>query len=75
MEITGIVTDANGQNLPEVNIVVKGTSNGTQTDFDGAYSLLAHNRIDLSGYRSEFIRLVKIMNEDWVTEWDDLNKY
>lgn len=38
--ITGKVTDAgNGEPLPGVTIVVKGTTNGTITNFDGAFSL------------------------------------
>jgi TonB-linked SusC/RagA family outer membrane protein len=38
--ITGIVTsNEDGMGLPGVNIIVKGTSNGTTTDFDGAYSI------------------------------------
>jgi TonB-linked SusC/RagA family outer membrane protein len=38
--ITGRVTDAtNEQPLPGVNIIVKGTSNGTTTDADGRYTL------------------------------------
>ena len=36
--ITGTVTDGE-MPLPGVNVVVKGTSNGTVTDFDGNYSL------------------------------------
>lgn len=39
--ITGTVSDAAGP-LPGVNIIVKGTSNGTQTDFDGNYSINAN---------------------------------
>ncbi|SNZ01578.1 SusC/RagA family TonB-linked outer membrane protein [Flagellimonas pacifica] len=39
--ITGNVTDANGFPLPGVNIVVEGTANGTQTDFDGNYAISA----------------------------------
>lgn len=39
--ITGTVTDQDGLPLPGVNIVVQGTSNGTQTDFDGNYSIEA----------------------------------
>jgi len=35
--VTGVVSDANGP-LPGVNILVKGTNTGTQTDFDGNYS-------------------------------------
>ncbi|MDT0540544.1 MULTISPECIES: SusC/RagA family TonB-linked outer membrane protein [Croceitalea] len=39
--ISGVVTDSDGLPLPGVNIVVEGTSNGTQTDFDGNYSITA----------------------------------
>ncbi|AUP77420.1 TonB-dependent receptor [Flavivirga eckloniae] len=38
-KIRGKVTDANGVALPGVNVIVKGTSIGAQTDFDGDYSL------------------------------------
>jgi iron complex outermembrane receptor protein len=37
-EITGNVSDANGP-LPGASVVEKGTTNGTQTDFDGNYIL------------------------------------
>lgn len=37
--VTGTVTDANSLPLPGASIVVKGTSNGVQTDFDGNYSI------------------------------------
>ncbi|WP_423818131.1 SusC/RagA family TonB-linked outer membrane protein [Salinimicrobium sp. TIG7-5_MAKvit] len=39
--VRGTVTDNEGLPLPGVNIVVKGTQVGTQTDFDGKYSILA----------------------------------
>ncbi len=39
--ITGNVTDQNGLPLPGVNIVVKGSTDGTQTDFDGNYAISA----------------------------------
>ena len=39
--ISGTVTDDTGLPLPGVNIVVKNTNNGTQTDFDGKYSITA----------------------------------
>lgn len=35
--VTGTVTDQDGVPLPGVNIIVKGTTNGTQSDFDGNY--------------------------------------
>lgn len=37
--ITGKVTDTDGNGIPGVNVVEKGTSNGVATDFDGNYSL------------------------------------
>ncbi len=37
--ISGTVTDQAGLPLPGVNIVVEGTTTGTQTDFDGNYSI------------------------------------
>lgn len=39
LEIKGIVTDDQGLPLPGVNVIEKGTSNGTMTDFDGLYTL------------------------------------
>ncbi len=38
-EITGTVTDNDGFPLPGAAILVKGTDNGTTTDFDGKYSI------------------------------------
>ncbi len=37
-EVTGTVSDANGP-LPGASVIEKGTTNGTQTDFDGNYTL------------------------------------
>lgn len=37
--VTGTVKDAKGETLLGVNVVVKGTTNGTITDLDGKYSL------------------------------------
>lgn len=39
INISGTVTDQNGEALIGVNIQVKGTTKGTITDFDGRYSL------------------------------------
>ena len=38
-DVSGTVTDENGLPLIGVNIIVKNTSRGTQTDFDGNYSI------------------------------------
>lgn len=43
--VSGVITDDTGLPLPGVNVVVKGTSRGTQTDFNGSYTL------DVSGGR------------------------
>lgn len=37
--VSGVVLDQDGTPLPGANILEKGTTNGTQTDFDGNYSL------------------------------------
>ena len=37
--ISGTITDENNAPLPGANIVEKGTTNGTQTDFDGKFSI------------------------------------
>ncbi|MBC6607648.1 TonB-dependent receptor [Hymenobacter sp. BT188] len=39
--ISGRITDENGEGLPGVNVVVKGTTNGTQTGADGSFTLTA----------------------------------
>ena len=41
-QITGtVITIDDGQPLPGVNIIVDGTTNGTQTNFDGEYTITA----------------------------------
>ncbi|MEM7297029.1 MAG: carboxypeptidase-like regulatory domain-containing protein, partial [Bacteroidota bacterium] len=37
--VSGTVTDDSGEGLPGVNVLIKGTTNGTQTDLDGNYRL------------------------------------
>ncbi|WP_136467047.1 SusC/RagA family TonB-linked outer membrane protein [Flagellimonas onchidii] len=41
--VSGTVTDNAGSPLPGVNVVEKGTSNGTSTDFDGNYTISVSN--------------------------------
>jgi TonB-linked SusC/RagA family outer membrane protein len=38
--VSGVVSDASGP-IPGANVVVKGTKNGVQTDFDGKYAIKA----------------------------------
>jgi iron complex outermembrane receptor protein len=42
-EVDGNVTDGTNDPLPGVSVLVKGTTNGTTTDFNGAYSLNVSN--------------------------------
>jgi TonB-linked SusC/RagA family outer membrane protein len=39
--VSGIVSDNAGMPLPGVSVLVKGTKNGTQSDFDGKYTIKA----------------------------------
>jgi len=58
-KISGTVTDqATGQPLPGVNVIVKGTTNGASTDFDGNFSLSNVNQgavieFTFLGYKSQ----------------------
>ena len=46
-KVIGQVTDGDGSPLPGVNIVIKGSTKGTQTDFDGYFSLDVQNGREL----------------------------
>lgn len=37
--VSGVISDNQGQPLPGANVLEQGTTNGTQTDFDGNYTL------------------------------------
>ncbi|WP_289023953.1 TonB-dependent receptor [uncultured Salegentibacter sp.] len=41
VEISGVVSDETGMPLPGVNVIVKNTSRGVQTNFDGKYTISA----------------------------------
>src|SRR5690606_2015486 len=40
-QVTGTITDSDGLALIGVNIIIENTSRGTQSDFDGNYSIMA----------------------------------
>ena len=42
INVAGTVTESGGTPIPGVNVVVKGTTNGVATDFDGNYSISAN---------------------------------
>ena len=41
--LSGTITDQASIPLPGVNVIIKGTSNGTSTDFDGKYQIEVNN--------------------------------
>lgn len=41
--VSGVVSDNTGMPLPGVSVLIKGTNKGTQTDFDGKYSIKVNN--------------------------------
>lgn len=45
--VNGRVTDERGEGLPGVNVVVKGSTNGAQTDVEGRYTLTAPDNATL----------------------------
>jgi len=55
--VSGVVYDDTGLPLPGANVIVKGTSTGTQTDFDGKYTLEVSDGSELAfsyvGFSSE----------------------
>ncbi|CAN0567877.1 unnamed protein product, partial [Ectocarpus sp. 12 AP-2014] len=71
--ITGTVSDATGP-LPGANVLVKGTTNGTQTDFDGNYTITAETDANLVfsyiGYKSVTIPVNGQTTIDVVLEED-----
>ncbi len=61
-DISGTITDENGEPFPGVNVVVKGTTNGTTTDVNGKYSLTVDNDnailvISFVGYATQEVAL------------------
>src|SRR3989304_4554951 len=59
--VTGTVIDENGQPLPGVNIIEKGTSNGTVSDINGKFSMAVNEKATLVfnfiGYESEEVKV------------------
>ncbi|SDL86012.1 TonB-linked outer membrane protein, SusC/RagA family [Catalinimonas alkaloidigena] len=57
VRVTGIIKDASGEGIPGVNVLEKGTTNGTITDVQGRYSLTVGNNATLVlsavGYMSQ----------------------
>lgn len=73
--IEGKVTDESGDPLPWTTVVVKNTSNGTQTDLNGQYSLTVETRDTLSynyvGYIEKELVATADINGDVTLLQDD----
>lgn len=52
INVSGTVTSSNGEQIPGVSILVKGTAIGTVTDLDGTYSLNVPNEGDILVFSS-----------------------
>ncbi len=79
--VTGKVTDTGGESLIGVNILIKGTSTGTITDFDGNYSLDANSGDVLSfsytGYAEQDVTIgastvIDIIMEEGINALDEV---
>lgn len=44
---TGVIKDTTGETVIGASVVIKGTTNGTITDFDGKFSLSGANKGDV----------------------------
>jgi outer membrane receptor protein involved in Fe transport len=56
-KITGIIVDETNQSMPGASILEKGTANGTETDFNGKFTLVAKSKsgvivISYVGYKT-----------------------
>ncbi len=78
--VTGTVTDGNGEPLIGATILVKGTTIGANTDFDGKFSLSAPEgseelEISYLGYRTQVVDLldnITIVLEEDVNQLDEV---
>lgn len=62
--VSGVIKDSHGESIPGVNVVEKGTTNGTITDVDGNYSLDVTSSksvlvISYIGYKSQELTVGK----------------
>lgn len=60
IRVTGTVLDENKEGLPGVNVVVKGTTNGSITDLDGKFSINVPTKksvlvVSFTGYKTQNI--------------------
>jgi TonB-linked SusC/RagA family outer membrane protein len=74
-QVTGTVTDESGTPLPGVNILAKGTQNGTMTDVDGKYSFVPGSASSISysfvGYKTKEVEIANRKLIDVTLEVDN----
>ncbi|WP_026210393.1 TonB-dependent receptor [Flexithrix dorotheae] len=64
VKITGLVTAEDGEALPGVSILIKGTTNGTTTGLDGTYSLnVPENSIIQYSYIGYQTKEIEVVNQ------------
>ncbi|MEQ6120550.1 TonB-dependent receptor [Reichenbachiella sp. MALMAid0571] len=61
VEISGKITDENGQGLPGASVIEKGTTNGTTTDLEGRYKLNVSEEailvVSFVGYKTQEVTI------------------
>jgi TonB-linked SusC/RagA family outer membrane protein len=77
-KVSGNISDVNGQPLIGASVVVKGTSNGTQADFDGNYTIDNVNNdgtlvFSFIGFKTQEVSINGLSSID-VVLLEDLNK-
>lgn len=59
--VTGVVTETSGEVLPEVNVIIKGITQGVVSDVDGRYNLSVNSNgvlvFSFIGYQSQEITI------------------
>jgi iron complex outermembrane receptor protein len=78
--VTGRVTDSQGNSLPGVSVVAKGSRSGTQTGSDGSYSLSVANNVNTLvfssvGFGSQEVSISGVTSADVILQsaGQDLN--
>ncbi len=62
IKVTGVVKDAAGEEMPGVNLSIKGTTTGTISDIDGKFAISAPDKssvlvVSFIGYKTEEIKI------------------
>ncbi len=67
LSVSGTVTDTKGVPLPGVNVLVKGTSKGVSTDFDGKYLIeVQSNSILIFSYLGFQSKEIQVTNQNTI---------